>query len=45
MAHKAGQPVEQRYRESALSQDRVLVHRQIVAHYSKIFEILEPEAS
>jgi hypothetical protein len=32
-------PVKDRSR--AIAQDRVLVHRQIVAHYTKIFEILE----
>jgi hypothetical protein len=35
----ASRPVKDRSRP--IAQDRVLIHRQIVAHYSKIFEILE----
>lgn len=35
----ASRPVKDRAR--AIAQDRVLVHRQIVAHYAKVFEILE----
>ncbi|WP_147395208.1 helix-hairpin-helix domain-containing protein [Azospirillum cavernae] len=37
----ACKPVKDRNRSTLIAQDRVLIHRHIVAQYSKIFEILE----